>query len=270
MAADLYTDAYFEGPMAAWHRLSLPTFAAFLWQAVGGERPARILDLGCGDGAYGPVLAELGGAVDGCDGSEAALARARARGVYQRLVQADLAAPALPELSGPYELVFTTEVIEHLPDPDRFCRLAAGLLAPGGLLVLTTTTYHLYLFYYLLFAGPVRRRDLADFARGCLGDDEAGDRFVRTLWELTGGHEHGFRLRRLLACLRRAGFEIERRRYANVQPVFPLDGLDQPRFQDGRLRRMRPLLRFLGRGVNAFCRETGVYGANLMVAARMP
>lgn len=270
MDDDLYTDAYFEGPMAAWHRLSQPTFAAFLRRAVGGERPARILDLGCGDGAYGPVLAELGDVVDGCDGSGAALARAGARGVYHRLVQVDLAAPALPELAGSYELVFTTEVIEHLPDPDRFCRLAAGLLAPGGLLVLTTTTYHLYLFYYLLFADPLRRRDLGDFARGCLGNDAAGDRFVRTLWELTGGHEHGFRLRRLLACLRRAGFEIERRGYANVQPVFPLDGLDRPRFEAGRGRRLRPLLRLLGRSVNAFCRETGAYGANVMVAARAP
>lgn len=268
MADDLYTDAYFDGPMAAWHRLSLPTFAAFLRQAVGGSRPPRALDLGCGDGAYGPVLAALAGEVDGCDGSAAALARAGARGAYRRLVEADLAAEGLPQLPGSYELVFSTEVVEHLPDPDRFCRLAAGLLAPGGLLVLTTTTYHLYLFYYLLFAEPLRSRDLGDFLRGCTGNDAAGDRFVHRLRDLTGGHEHGFRVRRLLACLRRAGLATERWRYANVQPVFPLDGLARARFERLSRRWARGPLRLFGRAVNTLCRRSGGYGANVMAAAR--
>jgi len=268
----LYSEAYFEGPMARWHRLSQPTFGAFLRERVGEGRrkPARALDLGCGDGAYGPLLAEIAEAVDGCDGAPPALERARARGVYRHLTAVDLAAERwqVSEPRESYDLIFSTEVIEHLPDEDRFSAQVASLLAPGGLLVLTTTTYHLYLFYYLCFAHPVEGARVRDFFAGALGDHRRGDRFVRTLWELTGGHEHGFTARRLLGSLRRAGLTIEAWRFAQVQPVFPLDGLDQPRFTRPGRRWPRGLLGAAGRTINALCRKTGWYGANILVAAR--
>ena len=262
---DLYNERYFEA-LAHWHRLSQPEFGAFLRAAAApGQR--RALDLGCGSGAWGARLAEIAQVVDGCDLALAGLEKARATGYYRDLFGADLSLAENPLPARSYDLIFTTEVIEHVRDHHRFCRHVAEALAPGGLLVMTTTTYHLYLFYYFLYHEPRRPRDYLDFFLGCFLEKPA-DRFVRQLWLLTGGHEHGFRRRRLLGAIRAAGLVIERCRYAHPQPVFPVDGLDQPGFGARRSRFIRGPLRAAGLGIERLCRSTGWYGPNLLVAAR--
>jgi 2-polyprenyl-3-methyl-5-hydroxy-6-metoxy-1,4-benzoquinol methylase len=263
----MYAADYFDGPLKAWHALSLSTFAAFLRGSTGDARPRRILDLGCGTGTYGEVLHQLGDVVIGCESAPEAVSRAQATGWYEQVLSLDLETASATQLNGPYDLLFCTEVIEHLADERQFCRLMAGALSPGGRLVLTTTTYHLYLFYYLLCAVPRRPGAYGNFLRGCW-DDKAADQFVRALWNLTGGHRHGFRAARLLKCLTEAGFSIERWRYANVQPVFPLDPLREPRFREGFYHLLIPLLKLCGYLINTGCRQTGLYGANILVAAR--
>lgn len=265
--AAVYDDAYFEGGLADWHRLSQPTFTGFLQQALAGRpAPRRALDLGCGGGVYGPVLAAVAGEVTGCDLSPAALRRAAATGAYDRVMALDLETSPIETFAGPYDLVFSTEVLEHLADERAACRRIASLLAPGGLLVLTTTAYHFYLFYYLVYAPRLRLGELADYAHG-LWDEPAADRFVRTLWSLTGGHHHGFAARRLLARLREAGLSVDTCRHANVQPVFPSAGLSAGRFRRAPGRWARGPLALAGRAINATCRRSGRCGANLMVAA---
>ncbi|MEJ2190691.1 MAG: class I SAM-dependent methyltransferase [Acidobacteriota bacterium] len=212
----LYDSRYFEA-LENWHHLSQPEFGAFLRAAVKPGRE-RALDLGCGSGAWGERLAELACHVDGCDLAAAGLERARRTGHYEKLFTADLSQAENPLPEGHYDLVFTTEVIEHVPDYRLFCEHVAQALVPGGQLVLTTTTYHLYLFYYWLYHEDRRLRDYVDFALGCVFPRPA-DRFVRRLWMLTGGHEHGFRRHRLLRAIRAAGLRIERCRYAHPQPV---------------------------------------------------
>ncbi len=263
----IYGDRYFEA-LARWHRLSQPEFGAFLRAAVAPGR-RRALDLGCGSGAWGARLRELAEVVDGCDYSPAGLDRARRTGHYSELFTADLARRQNPLPARRYDLVFTTEVIEHIPDHERFCRHVAESLAPGGQLILTTTTYHLYLFYYWIFHEERRLRDYLDFFRGCLFAAPA-DRFVRRLWKLTGGHEHGFRRARLLRSIRSSGLEVERCRYAHPQPVFPVEGLDQPGFTDRWSGFLGPPLAVAGRGLDRVCQSTGWYGPNLLVAARKP
>jgi 2-polyprenyl-3-methyl-5-hydroxy-6-metoxy-1,4-benzoquinol methylase len=260
----LYGSRYFEA-LEDWHRLSQPEFGAFLRAAVKPGR-ARALDLGCGSGAWGAQLAELASHVDGCDLAAAGLERARRTGHYEKLFTADLSQTANPLPEERYDLVFTTEVIEHVPDHRLFCEHVAQALVPGGQLVLTTTTYHLYLLYYWLYHEDRRLRDYVDFALGCVFPRPA-DRFVRRLWMLTGGHEHGFRRRRLLRAMRAAGFTIERCRYAHPQPVCPVEGLDQPNFARRRVAILRRPLRAAGRGLDRFCRATGWYGPNILVAA---
>lgn len=263
----LYAADYFDGPLKAWHALSLPTFAAFLRESIGSPCPQRILDLGCGMGTYGEVLHQLGAVVIGCESAPEAVRRAQATGWYEQVLSVDLETASATQLDGPYDLVFCTEVIEHLADERQFCRLLADILSPGGQLVLTTTTYYLYLFYYWLCAVPRQKGAYGNFLRGCW-DDNAADQFVRTLWGLTGGHCHGFRAARLLKCLVDAGFHIERWRYANVQSVFPLDPLREPRFQEGFRHLLTPLLKVCGHLINTSCQRTGLYGANILVAAR--
>jgi 2-polyprenyl-3-methyl-5-hydroxy-6-metoxy-1,4-benzoquinol methylase len=261
----LYSDRYFEA-LERWHRLSQPVFGAFLSAEVPPGRE-RALDVGCGSGAWGERLADLAYAVDGCDFAAAGLERARRTRHYEELFCADLSLPENPLPAARYDLVFCTEVIEHVADHERFCRHIAQALVPGGQLVLTTTTYHLYLFYYWLFCDDRRLRDYADFALG-LAFSEPADRFVRRLWTLTGGHEHGFRKGRLLRAVRSAGLEVERCRYAHPQPVFPVEGLDLPGFAERRMGFLRQPLRAFGLGLDRLCQTTGWYGPNILIAAR--
>lgn len=270
--AAVYDDSYYAGPMAEWHRRSLPTFAAFLDRATAGRPPGRVLDLGCGDGAYGHVLRPRAARLVGCDAAAAALGRARSRGLYDELLAADLETARREDLDpagGGYDLVWSTEVVEHLADPSRLFRLAAALLAPGGRLVLTTTGYHFYVFYYLALIRPLRRRDLADWLAGWVVRRRA-DRFVETLWQVTGGHRTGFTRRRLAGLARRAGLVVRELRPANVQPVAPVEHLRPAPGAGAAARIAWRLLAAAGRAANALCRSTGLYGANLLLVAERP
>lgn len=265
-APGLYDDAYFAGPMAEWHRRSLPTFAAFVATASAGRPPGRVLDLGCGGGAYGPVLRPLASELVGCDAAPPALARAAAGGHYDRLVECDLATAGAADLGNPFDLVFSTEVIEHLRDPAGFLALVEQLLAPGGRLVLTTTAYHFYVFYYLGLVRPVERAVLADWLAGWR-DPRRADRFVQRLWQVTGGHYSGFSRRRLARLVRGAGLRVVRLRHAQVQPVAPVEHLVAPPGSGFAARGRWRAVAAAGRAANAFCRATGLYGANLLLAA---
>lgn len=96
----------------------------------------RVLDLGCGTGANLARLLETEvpfGAYVGVDLSEAMLARAgRKWGDLPNVAfrQLDLMADPLPE--GPFDLVTSTWVLEHLADPAYVVRQAWDRLRPGG------------------------------------------------------------------------------------------------------------------------------------------
>ena len=111
--------------------------------------PGKILDLGCGNGGITSVLAQLGARVVGCDADEAGIKAAQKRlpdvkfhvlGVYDD-----------PALLGEqdFDLVISTEVIEHLFLPRALPRFARAVLKPGGHLVISTP-YHGYLKNLLL------------------------------------------------------------------------------------------------------------------------
>jgi len=92
-------------------------------------------DLGCGTGRTGAWLRQRGvAAVDGVDLTPEMLAVARERGVYRRLVEADIAASGLD--ASAYDLVTACLVDEHLPDLRPLYREASRLAKSDGLLVL--------------------------------------------------------------------------------------------------------------------------------------
>jgi 2-polyprenyl-3-methyl-5-hydroxy-6-metoxy-1,4-benzoquinol methylase len=103
----------------------------------------RLLDAGCGDGRYFGVLSratERPGAVVASDISERILDTARATaqrdGLAVELVRANM--EALPFEDGSFDVVFSSQVIEHLLDPAAGARELARVLRPGGRLVLST------------------------------------------------------------------------------------------------------------------------------------
>jgi SAM-dependent methyltransferase len=105
-------------------RLSVPS-----WGSV-----RRAADLGCGTGRTGAWLRGRGvAAVDGVDVTPQMLEVARARGVHERLVEADVTATGLA--GGVYDLVIASLVDEHLPEVGPLYAEAWRLAAPGGVFV---------------------------------------------------------------------------------------------------------------------------------------
>jgi len=114
---------------AAWRALLVPLLPA---------APARVLDVGCGTGSLAVLLAEAGHDVVGVDYAPAMVARARAKAAAAaRAVEfrvGDAADPAEPP--GTVDVVLCRHVLWALPDPAAALARWAGLLTPGGRLLL--------------------------------------------------------------------------------------------------------------------------------------
>jgi ubiquinone/menaquinone biosynthesis C-methylase UbiE len=104
-----------------------------------GDRPVRLLDVGCGTGASTAALlaAAPNARVVGVDASAGMLARARAKrwpaGVEFVHARAEELADA--GITGPFDGVFAAYLIRNLPDPDAVLASLWSLLRPGGRLI---------------------------------------------------------------------------------------------------------------------------------------
>ena len=111
--------------------------AAAIERASPGRRFARALDLGCGTGLMGLVLARRADRIDGVDLSPAMIARARAAGVYADLTVGSLT-DALAALSpGTVDLVVAADVLVYVGDLRATIEGAARALAVDGLFAFT-------------------------------------------------------------------------------------------------------------------------------------
>ena len=113
----------------AWRRRQ----ALLLAEARPGE---RVLDLGCGAGRFVAALRDAGAAPVGVEVAEAALVRARQNvpGADLRLVEPD---GSLPLRHGEVDLVWCSEVLEHVADTAQLLLEARRVLRRGGRLLLT-------------------------------------------------------------------------------------------------------------------------------------
>lgn len=126
-----------NGPMRPLHRMN-PTRVGWIESLLHG--PTRILDIGCGAGLAAEALARDGHDVLGIDAAGEAIEAARAHAAGKGLALAYRACLAedLVAEGAHFPVITCLEVIEHVPDPSGFLRVLAGLLEPGGLLVLST------------------------------------------------------------------------------------------------------------------------------------
>lgn len=105
-----------------------------------GLRGLSVLDFGCGDGAFSHELVRAGASVSGVDSSETAIAFARQR--HARLASSaefyceDCYSTHFAD--GSFDAVVSTDVIEHVQDPDRFLAEIRRVLKPGGIAVIST------------------------------------------------------------------------------------------------------------------------------------
>jgi SAM-dependent methyltransferase len=134
---DYYEDLWSELP----EELEPPDWELRRRFLLSGVRPAdRSLDLGSGSGEFTAVLAGAGAEVVGVEVAEAALARARSRHPELEFRLAPIDGP-LPFDDGAFDLVWCSEVIEHVADTARWLSEVRRVLARGGRLLLTTPSH---------------------------------------------------------------------------------------------------------------------------------
>jgi 2-polyprenyl-3-methyl-5-hydroxy-6-metoxy-1,4-benzoquinol methylase len=134
---DYYEELWRELPEEL-HPPDLELRRAFL---TGELRPGlRVLDIGCGDGLFTGEIAAAGASVIGADVAEAALERARRRHPGLTFTRVELDGP-LPFADTSFELVWASEVIEHVSDTARWLSELRRVSAPNGVLLLTTPSH---------------------------------------------------------------------------------------------------------------------------------
>lgn len=120
--------------------------AAFL------EQSAAVLDLGCGDGQYLPLLAKHSDRVLGADRSSVALERAarRAPSAELSLVGED---HRLSIDDNSVDRIWCVDTIEHVVDTQVFLSEARRVLTPGGRMLVATPAHPFRLRLKLAFTG---------------------------------------------------------------------------------------------------------------------
>jgi len=128
-----WADAPADPQPWAWARRG----ALLLAEAKPGE---RVLDLGCGAGRFVAALRDAGADPVGVEIAEAALERARvvAPGADLRLLEDD---GSIPLDHGSVDLVWCSEVLEHVADGIHLLQEARRVLRPGGR-ILVTVPFH--------------------------------------------------------------------------------------------------------------------------------
>ena len=106
-----------------------------------GIRPGeRVLDLGSGAGEFTQEIVRAGAQAVGIEVAEAAIGRARARGPELDFRLAPIDGP-LPVGDGQFDVVWSSEVIEHVADTASWLSEVRRALRPGGRLRLTTPSH---------------------------------------------------------------------------------------------------------------------------------
>jgi 2-polyprenyl-3-methyl-5-hydroxy-6-metoxy-1,4-benzoquinol methylase len=167
-------------------------------------KPTRILDVGCGAGDLCAALLHEGFDVVGMEPTEAMARIAARRCGADRVLRASCYENPPDLRLGLFDLVVSSEVIEHLYHPEKLVSFSAALLARGGTLLLSTPDYGNY--FRNLFLSALNR----------------WDHHHSPLWE--GGHIKFFSRRTLRELLERGPFRIKQ--WDSVAscraPIFPM------------------------------------------------
>ena len=138
-----------NGPMAPLHHFT-PVRVQFILDMIAryGLRQSasddlsglRILDIGCGGGLLAEPFARLGADVTAIDASKAAIAAAKIHATEQGLgiTYRACLSEALAQEGHKFDVIYSSEVIEHVASRRPFIRAIADMLAPDGLVAITT------------------------------------------------------------------------------------------------------------------------------------
>lgn len=146
--SEYYTDLFVDNPLYStpfpnseeacrWSKIGESLSALFESDSQLFDRKLRILDVGCGRG-WLTYLADVYGECEGIDPVENSISSARKLfphlKFYTGLVSDLLKTPDFY----PYDVIITSEVIEHVVDKKTFVRELNECLAPNGYVIITT------------------------------------------------------------------------------------------------------------------------------------
>ena len=119
--------------------------------ALGG---LKILDIGCGGGLLAEPMARLGASVTGIDVTDAAIIVAKAHAKTMRLSidYQTITAEELAASGATFDVIYASEVIEHVIDRSIFVEAIAQMLAPNGVVIITTINRSLPALIFAKFA----------------------------------------------------------------------------------------------------------------------
>ena len=144
-APEAYLVRYFDGFAESFDRKLVEVLGYRIPQemrdalaAVGGSFHS-VLDAGCGTGLVGALLAAPRRRLTGVDLSPGMLAKAAARGVYDRLVEAEIHA-FLETAEESFDLIVAADVLVYIGDLAPLMAGAARRLVPGGVLCFSVET----------------------------------------------------------------------------------------------------------------------------------
>jgi len=104
-------------------------------------RFGSVLDLGCGTGLGGAAFRPYCDWLVGADISPKMVEQARAKGLYDRLVVADLLEFLAAEAGASHHLVMAADVLVYCSDLGPIAKAVAAVLAPEGLFAFTVETH---------------------------------------------------------------------------------------------------------------------------------
>ncbi len=109
-----------------------PVFASVLAHVLEWHKPpGRLLDIGCGDGAFMMLCREAGWTCSGVEVSQGAAARARAKG-YEVLSPEELGQSAADR----FDVVTLVNVMEQIADPAAMINAMTGRMTSQGILAI--------------------------------------------------------------------------------------------------------------------------------------
>lgn len=128
------------------HAYLLPVLLPMLHTQTerGNAQKLRVLDLGCGNGSLSNAIAQNGYEVVGVEESDSGFKFACQSYLDCQFIQASIYDLPYSQLVDAFDIVISSEVIEHLFYPKELLKNAKKCLKPNGRLILTTP-YHGYL-----------------------------------------------------------------------------------------------------------------------------
>jgi len=122
---------------------------------------SKILELGCSTGFMSQYFSsKLNCQVTGVDINPQALKKAKKH--CQQVILGDLEDKSIQKiikLSGPFDIVFASAVIEHLKNPESVLQLIKQVLKPKGILIITTSNIAHWRIRLKLFLGNWNYQD---------------------------------------------------------------------------------------------------------------